>query len=174
MTFKPTAPGIYHFTVKVVNDKGCTENASETITVIDVRGGKKGNLVIICINGQTIAANKNAIPKQLNNGARLGSCESVQASNIKSFGIEGKSLTVYPNPAVGETNVSFQLVSGENYELAVYNVAGALIKTISSGIAPHEGNFVKKVNTAELRQGVYLIKLSSDYQAATLRLVVQP
>lgn len=172
-TFEPTAAGIYAFTVTVVNEDNCLESASETINVTDIRAGKKGKQAWVCLNGKTKAANINSIPSLLEKGATLGSCGNTQASNLKLDGFEEVALSVYPNPSIGETNISFYLSNSENYQLTIFNMAGALVKNISGGTATYEGNHVKSINTRELKQGVYLIKLSSDYQSATVRLIIQ-
>jgi hypothetical protein len=46
--FTPTAPGVYTFTVVVTNNYGCVTRCSITITVTDVRCGKKKDKIIIC------------------------------------------------------------------------------------------------------------------------------
>ncbi len=70
---------------------------------------------------------------------------------------ESTSLNVYPNPNDGSFSITFNTLSGINYEVSVYNVLGQQImsKTIQNG----SGKYVYPVNLSQYGKGVYSIVL---------------
>ena len=130
--FTPATEGVYHFTVTVTNNYGCTTTCNITICVLDIRvEGTDGKKIYICHappgnpgNGQTLAVNVNSIKDHLLNHAsdKLGKCGqdpcSQQSRLMTSTGmIVGGSfkVSVLPNPS----RTSFTLSLESNNELPV-------------------------------------------------------
>ena len=76
--FVPTAAGTFAFTVKAVNQNGCTAETTVSVPVVDARCHK--DKVMVCkSNGSSnasvqVCVSPNAVPAHLQSGARLGSC----------------------------------------------------------------------------------------------------
>ena len=173
MQFKPSAAGVYTFTVTAKNADDCTASAIEIITVIDIRAGQKGNLLTVCHEGQPIAVDRKSVQAHLAHGDQLGSCATEATANARMANPAETILAVYPNPAGSETHIRFRLSEGEQYKLAIHDVRGALVKTIASGTAAQEGNFTYSFTAADMAMGIYIIKLATDSKVTTVRMVVQ-
>jgi beta-glucanase (GH16 family) len=177
MVFKPTAAGTYTFTVTAKNADNCTESSAETIRVIDTRGGQKGQLIMVCHKGQTVPIDKKSVQDHLAHGDALGSCNDNQTANARVASLSETALAVYPNPAGGpaggETHIRLHLAQGAQYKLAIHDVRGVLVKTIASGSAQQEGEHTYSFSAAGFAKGVYIIRLTTDQEVTTVRLVVQ-
>lgn len=91
---------------------------------------------------------------------------SVLAKNIPTtFGLHQN----YPNPFNPSTNISFDLPHASSYDVAIYNVQGQLVETISgSGQA---GTVTVVWDAHDVASGVYFYKLSTDGFSATKKMV---
>ncbi|WP_224994424.1 Ig-like domain-containing protein [Cesiribacter sp. SM1] len=173
MVFKPAAAGTYTFTVTAKNADDCTASASETIRVVDVRSGNKGQLIMLCHKGQTVPIDKKSVQDHLAHGDALGSCSDAGSANARVTGLAETALAVYPNPAGGEAHIKLQLAQGAEYRLAIHDVRGVLVKTIASGTALQEGEHTYAFSAAGLAKGVYIIRLATETEVTTVRLVIQ-
>ena len=81
---------------------------------------------------------------------------------------QSNTLAVYPNPAVGETFVTLEN-AGLN-EVSVYDVQGRLVSSESFVAAAGEQ---VRLSTAMLNAGVYFVRVSSDNNVMTAKLVVK-
>jgi hypothetical protein len=76
---------------------------------------------------------------------------------------------IYPNPAVNNTTISYQLSNADNAIIKVYNVVGEEVKQVS--VSAREGSVTFSVS--DLRPGIYFCSfLSSDKILATRKLTV--
>jgi len=82
--------------------------------------------------------------------------------------LQSNTLSVYPNPAVGETYVTLEN-AGLN-EVSVYDVQGRLVS--SESYMAQAGEQVR-LSTAMLNAGVYFVRVSSDNSVMTAKLVVK-
>jgi beta-glucanase (GH16 family) len=82
------------------------------------------------------------------------------------------SFTVYPNPSQGRTGLSFTTEQATKYQVALYDLKGARIKGIGSGNTAGSKAISLDLNTSELANGIYLIKLVTDKTVVSKRLVV--
>ena len=78
------------------------------------------------------------------------------------------SLSVYPNPAVGETFVTLEN-AGLN-EVSVYDLQGRLVSSMT--YVANAGEQVR-LSTEMLNAGVYFVRVSSDSATQTAKLVVK-
>lgn len=78
------------------------------------------------------------------------------------------TLSVYPNPAVGETFVTLEN-AGLN-EVSVYDVQGRLVS--SESFVANAGEQVR-LSTAMLNAGVYFVRVNSDNNVMTAKLIVK-
>lgn len=69
-----------------------------------------------------------------------------------------KSLSVYPNPAIGKTTVTYSLDENENNVFELYNLLGS--KVFVQNIQGATGEF--ELNVSEFSRGVYYYALKTD------------
>ena len=93
--------------------------------------------------------------------------ESVEAS------VASSPLRVSPNPFTGFTRVRWMVRRPGDVSLKLFDVTGKLVCTLAEGYRS-AGSYSLLVSRPRLAgSGVYLLKLKSDGQSATLKLVVQ-
>ncbi|MFT5822237.1 MAG: hypothetical protein ACI8ZM_003493 [Crocinitomix sp.] len=78
------------------------------------------------------------------------------------------NVTFYPNPAVEELNIVFEDALDESYKVVVYSSTGKEVFNSESAI----NNRVYTINTSELAQGIYVIKLISGEEILTSRITI--
>ena len=81
-------------------------------------------------------------------------------------------LSIAPNPTLGRTMLSFTQVQASAFEATLYDLKGSRVRTIGTGTAEAGKLLALPLNTEELANGIYLVKLKTGYGVATARLVV--
>ena len=82
------------------------------------------------------------------------------------------SIKLYPNPAIENVNLSFNVQKSEALTLNVYDLKGILVMTKFLGKLP-EGEQLMQINTQDFVSGNYIVSISSDNAlVGTNRLVV--
>ena len=75
--------------------------------------------------------------------------------------VEGKNMSLYPNPTNGNVNVAFNGVEGETATIQVMDISGRLVQVENLGkLNSGEVNYSFQTNT--LNSGVYIVNISSD------------
>ncbi|MGV3641208.1 MAG: HYR domain-containing protein [Adhaeribacter sp.] len=175
--FAPRAPGVYTFTVVETNLYGCSASSSVTITVLDVQCGNKNDKVSICHKGQQICVAPSAVAAHLAHGDQIGPCLNPARANARMEKeveyAQVLGLTAYPNPVRDKTTIEFSMVSAGSYRLAIFDMKGAMVRKISSGQAEPNQFFSFEFRAGSLPAGVYLIRLGTDQQVATKKLVIE-
>ncbi|UOG73186.1 SBBP repeat-containing protein [Hymenobacter tibetensis] len=83
-----------------------------------------------------------------------------------------QDLSVYPNPAVGETSVSFRPASDGVAQVLVYNQQGRQVASLYTG-AVHKGQrYTLALDGQKLAPGLYTCSLLVDGKRETVRLVI--
>ncbi len=163
--FTPMAAGRYTFTVTAYNGE-CTATASVTITVVDVRCGN--GKVALCHKGNTLCLPASAVAAHLRNHSedRLGAC-GAWAVYEKLM-----RMQVYPNPLIDWAKVVLSISEGEPYRLELYNAGGKRLAIVAEGQGTHNGMLDLELRTAQLRKGVYYLRLVTADDVQTLRILV--
>ncbi|MDX5442614.1 MAG: T9SS type A sorting domain-containing protein [Hymenobacteraceae bacterium] len=73
-------------------------------------------------------------------------------------------LNVYPNPSDGSATISYELLRNSNVKLEVYNIAGQRIGGVASESAAAGKHEVNLKELADVKSGMYLVKLFVDGQ----------
>ena len=93
-----------------------------------------------------------------------------------AVGIDNKEMVIeniapqvsaYPNPFDNSTTVRFEIASGTNAQLIVYNIQGQRVRVMDLGYRTtgiHETSFVK----GDLNPGMYILQINTDYNKAGL------
>ncbi|WP_188557579.1 Ig-like domain-containing protein [Hymenobacter glacieicola] len=175
----PTAAGSYTYTVTARNAAGCTAEATVTITVIDARGVKHSDKVRVCHQGQVLEISAPAVAAHLSHGDKLGSCSTVAARPAaaatagNASALTTTALALFPNPAQNRVSLEVALAQDATYSLAIYDLKGTLVKTISSGQAAAGQRLSLEWNATDYAQGVYLVRLTTEKEVISKRLIIQ-
>lgn len=79
--------------------------------------------------------------------------------------------SVYPNPFNPETNIKFTIAESADVLLEVYTILGEKVFTLIDENLP-EGNYTVNFNGMNLSSGVYLLKLRTEKNIATQKMVL--
>jgi len=83
---------------------------------------------------------------------------------------EATTLNVYPNPATDITNIQLSAVDGQDYNVSVLNGMGQQVASIYQGtLAKGLNNF--EYNTSELAKGIYIVRIESEGNVQTVKLI---
>ncbi|MDH4474129.1 MAG: T9SS type A sorting domain-containing protein [Fluviicola sp.] len=82
------------------------------------------------------------------------------------------SVNVFPNPAVNEATVSFELTNTSDVTLTVTDLAGKVVYTNNLGNTT-AGKHNVEINTAVLAGGIYAVNFSANNSVVTKKLVVK-
>ncbi|MGV3589343.1 MAG: T9SS type A sorting domain-containing protein [Adhaeribacter sp.] len=85
--------------------------------------------------------------------------------------VKEAGLVAYPNPATDRATISFNLAETGNYTLDLFDIRGAKVKTIASGKGQSDQQLSVELNAPAQAKGVYLIRLVSDKQVITKRIM---
>lgn len=80
-------------------------------------------------------------------------------------------LTNYPNPFRSVSTIKYNLPSGGNVSLKIYDMAGKEITTLASGFQ-QSGLYAKEFNATGLSSGIYFCKLVFDGETITNRIML--
>ena len=161
------------YTMTATDQNGCTATSDVDICVIDVRcyAGNSGNQKVeVCHNGHTICINENAVPAHLAHGCMLGDCSETTSCYANSRTVPGYTedisnnaeLLLYPNPTDSWITIDFVANSNSTIEVGLYNAMGQLISEIYSGGTTASEMLTFDVNTANLKGGIYIIKIIDE------------
>lgn len=80
------------------------------------------------------------------------------------------NVSVYPNPATDQVNLSFSLPEKRKMLIELYQVNGLLLKTISNEVFD-AGKHQLDLNTSNLSSGIYWIRFTSETATQTIKLI---
>jgi trimeric autotransporter adhesin len=154
------------YTVTVTDQKGCTGTATKQIKVMDIRGGKKLDKVIVCHmqsgTPNTLTVNPNEVPIHLSHGDMLGACGVISGAITKSSSEKEATaasklaIVAMPNPSA--KSFSLNVIGNGNSQLIlrVMDISGRIIevRNVSSGQTIKIGeNYRTGMYFAEVLQG---------------------
>ncbi len=84
----------------------------------------------------------------------------------------GKEFSVYPNPSTGEFTIAYDLLRRSDVKIAIYNMNGALVKSVTDTKGQYEGRYRLPVNLNELPNGIYIVSLINGDKQNVERLVI--
>jgi hypothetical protein len=82
------------------------------------------------------------------------------------------ALRISPNPAARTAGICYSLPRSSNIDLTLLDVAGRTVRVLASG-RHSAGEFRLRLDDAGLNPGVYLVRLRTDSQALTVKVVVE-
>jgi PKD repeat protein len=84
--------------------------------------------------------------------------------------LQTSDVFVYPNPSGGEININVKNILNSSVFINVYNIVGAVVyhtlaETINTEIQ-------KEINLSELSNGIYFVKVNSNNQEVTKKIII--
>ena len=152
-TTKTNANGDYNFSNLAVGTyKIWVEIAGKTTTPIAVTLTTNDN----SSNSNDFVVNNNEVLPKTN--------------SISNNSFDGE-LNLYPNPVVDIMNVKLTTTEFGNYNFNIYNITGQLISTTQINIS--SSNNVIRINTNELPQGTYFLRIENSNSNSIQKLFVK-
>ena len=96
---------------------------------------------------------------------------TVSNLGVETESLENRGLNVYPNPTKGDVTIDFALLLGENISINLVDLDGRIV--YSDIVNNQVGAYQKQLNIAELAAGMYLLKVDTDTESITKRIVKQ-
>jgi hypothetical protein len=115
----------------------------------------------VCSNKNTRCVNSSDVPNLLKRGATLGACgTSTGAAAFAAQDTDKDSqLTSLPNPAVGQTSVSFTLPEAGSFRLEVLNMQGSVVAVLGEGTGKAGQRFSYEFKKGNLKGDLYIAHL---------------
>lgn len=88
--------------------------------------------------------------------------------------IEGRltGVTIYPNPARDEVNITFEALKDMDLSVQLYDVIGREVKSMKTfSISP--GKQVRSIEVMDLAKGIYYLELSTEGESINQKIVIQ-
>lgn len=93
------------------------------------------------------------------------------ANAIQEFAATHLYLKVKHNPVVNEALIGYQILQKTDVEISLFDIAGKQIQKVYSGMA-EPGEFAYRLATSELKNGTYLLRVSTNYTQQTIKFIV--
>jgi len=84
---------------------------------------------------------------------------------------ESFGLKAYPNPFKLSTTFSYELKENTNIRLSIYDIAGSLIEVLVEKNQP-KGEFKAIWNRSNLQNGIYFVRLESNYKSQNIKIIL--
>jgi hypothetical protein len=78
-------------------------------------------------------------------------------------------LKAYPNPTRDNTNLTFELANSGKVSVQVYSITGRLV--LSKEVYMNEGTQDISLDSSDLPNGTYIVKLSAGKQTDTAKFI---
>ncbi len=85
--------------------------------------------------------------------------EPTVISGILGFNAPSIGAVTYPNPFSQSTTIKYHLQSSSNVTISIYNMNGALVKTLMKGEQQGNGDHTIDWNSQGIEQGAYVVRI---------------
>lgn len=137
-----------------------TSNGGATFSSLPVFTNRLINSVIMLNGSHGIAVGENETILKYGD---LG------LSNETVSPIDDITMRVYPNPAANNINISIKEGFGENATIAIYDMAGKLLKTKAHNFITDKA----KLDISDLKSGIYSVKVFTNETTYTEQIIKQ-
>ena len=169
ISVSPGSDAVY--TVTITDQNNCEATANKQVIVMDVRGGKKLDKVLICHNQlMTLTVGHEEVPIHLSHGDLLGACASGSGAITKSeMAMEalttGITISVMPNPSAKNFTLNITADASSPITLRVFDISGRMVerRNLTPGQSARIGD--------NYRAGIYLAEVGQGDQKKIVKLV---
>ena len=96
----------------------------------------------------------------------------VMVTGIESPSGNISTMSLYPNPAISYSVLSYTITSPENASVKLYNALGKEVMNIADEKITAPGTYSAKINTTSLEKGIYFCTVKTGESTMTKKLVV--
>ena len=135
----------------------CTKFSDPTIDMSDYGQIGMPKIAVLGGSGHYVYFNKNSSTQNINSAIDLALIGTPVTTNIK----ENEKLlnfNCYPNPVIGELNISYDLKKAAKLKIELFNLLGE--KVFTQVLFSKNLNGVYSINLQDLPNGTYLVKLA--------------
>ena len=100
-------------------------------------------------------------------GCECSATKTVLMNRASAKSLATSGVAVYPNPAIGSFNVAMTESFGSAVSIVVTNMSGAAVKSINV-----MNNGLVNVDTRDLSEGVYMVRVQSGSRIATEKITI--
>jgi hypothetical protein len=126
----------------------------------------------LCGDSASFCMNNDSIFRMSSNNSIVNvKVKQSVTTGINETAVDNKTISVYPNPSRGAVTISYELAHSTPVRLSVYDILGNKIMDIENQ-NKLAGAYQIPLNTDQLNAGMYFIRLSSEGQLTTTRIVV--
>src|SRR6185503_8129268 len=168
-TVSPTVNTTY--TVTVTDAKGCQATTTKQIKVMDIRGGKKNDKVLVCHSGNTLTVDNAETGIHLSHGDMLGVCgatsRAITKGSLEKEAANKLAIVAMPNPSAKSFLLNITSNDNSQLTLRVMDISGRIIEvknlvagqTIKIGDNYHTGVYFAEVTQGNKKEIVKLVKI---------------
>jgi hypothetical protein len=168
------------YTVTVTDANGCIDTDDVTVTVMDIRCGKKLDKVIVCHippgnpnNPQTLCIAPAAVPAHLAHGDFLGPCPDGKDSPVTEIEeVVGVNVNVYPNPFEGECSIEIEQEANTAITIIVTDMVGRSVEKLYQGDLS-AGNHIFKWDMTGKRGSLYFLQVITPEGTQSFKLMAK-
>jgi hypothetical protein len=175
-------PGNDPFVMEISNDAGTTWNKVEFTYVSDVNWRRFAFKVqdYTTLTAQMkvrFTASDSTLASQPSNGQSVSEAaiDEFQVWNNNGMGVHetdiASNIGLYPNPAVNNFTVAFELESKKDITMEITNVIGQVLWSKNYGTLG-SGSYSYKIDTHELPSGIYQLHIKSNEGTVTRKVSV--
>ncbi|WP_338218494.1 DUF5689 domain-containing protein [Algoriphagus sp. oki45] len=168
------------YTLTVTDEAGNVFTDEVTVCVVDVRSGRRGDRVLVCIplgnSGRTRTSSvaPQAVPALIRNGATLGACGTIPCETLGSLDPEpgfksAKIRRFFPNPMDSEIHLELDQPITIEVSYVLFNHRG---QPISNGVAEFvDGKLSLNFPENQMERGLYYLHLNQGQETKIVRLL---
>ncbi len=93
-------------------------------------------------------------------------------TNVENAKEQLQNIKLMPNPTSGSTVLSFELESAAKADIMLYDIKGQLVKVVKTGVMLRGGNQQVKIDTQNLKSGIYFVGIQSGDKRWFKKLIV--
>jgi len=115
--------------------------------------------------------NNNYVDGTKNNGNLVCTLAPRLSNELKSD--NGLSFKVYPNPFSAVAHLEFRSAMDSHVQVDLLDLTGRVVKSIFEGDVRQDASTTLEINSDELRNGIYIMKIKSDQDTYNQRVFIQ-
>jgi len=82
-------------------------------------------------------------------------------------------FSIYPNPSNGEFTIKYEVIKRADVKVEIYDMAGALVKTVVDIAGQYQGKYQIPVSLVELPNGIYIVNLVNNGELSTEKVIME-
>jgi hypothetical protein len=132
----------------------------------------------VCDKGKTLCVARPAAAVLIQKGAYLGACDQpvtsiASADALKVDAAVKDQVSVFPNPAINRSTITFRTAQAGKVGLGIYDLNGMLIAPLYNGVAEKGIQRQVSFDAGKFIPGVYICRLQTSAGTITQKIIVR-